>query len=202
MARAAKATIDHDFIRRWVEERGGTPAHVKRSGGRRGPDDPGILRIDFPGWSGEGTLEPISWEQWFEAFEANRLAFLHQDEKLGDQPSRFNKLVSRDTVELGAEAEQMEEEEAAAPSRARPRAGQVDINAASVEELSEVEGVGEARAQHIIDYREQNGPFRSVDDIEQVPGISRALADKIKPQVTAGQPAKRAAQGGKIRRAG
>lgn len=96
MGGAAKATIDHDFIRRWVEERGGKPSHVK---GRGGPGDPGILRIDFPGWSGEGSLEEISWDEWFKAFDENNLAFLFQETTSGGQESRFNKLVSRDTVD-------------------------------------------------------------------------------------------------------
>lgn len=98
MAGSAKATIDHDEIRRWVEERGGCPAHVRRSG-KRG--DPGILRIDFPGFSGIKTLERIPWEDFFDWFEKNSLAFLHQDEKNG-RISRFCKLVSRDSVELEA----------------------------------------------------------------------------------------------------
>ncbi len=84
----AKRTTDHDEIRRWVEERGGFPATVKRThqGG-----DPGLLRIDFPGFSGEDSLETISWEEWFRGFEENELAFLYQDER----DSRFNKLVRR-----------------------------------------------------------------------------------------------------------
>lgn len=90
---AAKATIDHDTIRQWVEERGGTPAAVKGTGDG---DDPGILRVDFPGYSGAKTLEPIDWDTFFEAFEANDLAFLYQS----DRNSRFNKLVSRDSVDL------------------------------------------------------------------------------------------------------
>jgi hemerythrin superfamily protein len=91
MSGSAKATIDHEAIRAWVEERGGKPAHVASTGDE---EDPGILRIDFPGFSGEGTLEPISWSEWFDAFEENRLAFLYSD----DVNSRFNKLVSRESV--------------------------------------------------------------------------------------------------------
>src|SRR5918911_1353634 len=97
MAHSAKRTIDHDEIRRWVEARGGKPAHVKRT--TQG-DDPGVLRIDYPGYSGQDTLEPISWDQWFDWFERNNLAFLYQDEK----DSRFSKLVRRtdaDEVESG-----------------------------------------------------------------------------------------------------
>ncbi|HUH01147.1 MAG TPA: hemerythrin domain-containing protein [Kofleriaceae bacterium] len=92
MARA-RATIDHQTLKAWVEERGGCPAHVKSSGSK---DDPGILRIDYPGFTGQKTLETISWEQFFEAFEDNELAFLYQD----DKDSRFSKLVARSTAEL------------------------------------------------------------------------------------------------------
>jgi len=88
MAESATTTTDHQKIRRWVEERGGHPACVKGTGGG---DDPGMLRIDFPGYSGEGKLEPISWDEWFKGFEDNHLAFLYEDEK----NSRFNKLIDR-----------------------------------------------------------------------------------------------------------
>ncbi len=83
----AKTTTDHDEIRRWVEERGGTPARV------RGSEPGGILRIDFG--APEESLEPVSWDQFFEVFEERRLAFLHQDEADGGT-SRFNKFVERD----------------------------------------------------------------------------------------------------------
>ncbi len=82
----AKTTTNHDEIRRWDEGRGGKPARVADTGGG---DDTGIIRIDFR--EPDEGLEEISWEEWFEAFEENGLAFLYQDE--GD--SRFNKLVSR-----------------------------------------------------------------------------------------------------------
>jgi hypothetical protein len=88
----SKTTTDHDEIRRWVEERGGRPAAVKETGGK---DDPGILRIDFPGRGDDESLEEISWEQFFDAFEENDLAFLYQEETSGGETSRFNKFVSR-----------------------------------------------------------------------------------------------------------
>jgi hypothetical protein len=90
---SANRTIDHDAIRTWVEERGGTPARVKATGN---DDDPGILRIDFPGYSGEQTLEAISWDEWFEAFEDNQLAFIAQNETDDGKVSRFSKLVRRE----------------------------------------------------------------------------------------------------------
>ena len=91
---SARTTTDHEEIRQWVEARGGSPARVKSTGDA---DDPGVLRIDFPGFSGEGKLESIDWNQWFEAFDENELAFLYQEETADGKESRFNKLVSRDT---------------------------------------------------------------------------------------------------------
>jgi hypothetical protein len=73
----AKATTDHQKIKRWVEGRGGKPAAVKGTGSG---DDPGVLRIDFPGDTGEESLRQISWEQFFDKFEKEQLAFLYQDE--------------------------------------------------------------------------------------------------------------------------
>ena len=101
MAGSAKATIDHDEIRAWVEERGGCPARVKRSG--RG-GDPGILRIDYTGYSGKDTLEKIPWDEFFRWFDENELAFLHQDTTAGGKTSRFCKLVRRDSVEAASPA--------------------------------------------------------------------------------------------------
>jgi len=72
-----------------VESRGGYPATV--SGTEKRGEEAGILRIDYPGYSGEGTLERISWEDFFDKFDEEGLAFLYQDKK----GSRFSKLVSR-----------------------------------------------------------------------------------------------------------
>lgn len=91
----ARATTDHEKIRRWVEQRGGTPSRVKGTG-RRG--DIGMLRIDFPGWSGERSLEPVDWDTWLKAFDDNELALIYEERTVNGQPSRFNKLVARDTV--------------------------------------------------------------------------------------------------------
>jgi hypothetical protein len=89
-SKSAVTTTDHKVIQRWVEERGGWPATV-RSTHTKG--DPGLLRIDFAGYSGEDTLERIAWEEWFRGFEESNLAFLYED----DKNSRFNKLISRDS---------------------------------------------------------------------------------------------------------
>ncbi len=92
-SQSGNVTTDHDFIQRWVEERNGTPSRVVGTGG---DEDPGMLRIDFPGHSGEGSLEEISWEEFFEKFDENQLAFLYQETTSGGEQSRFNKFVRRE----------------------------------------------------------------------------------------------------------
>ena len=95
MAAGAKTTTDHETIREWVEERGGHPARVIGTDEKGGE---GVLRIDFPGYSGKDTLEEISWDEFFAGFEANNLAFLYQDETKDGAESRFSKLIDRDSV--------------------------------------------------------------------------------------------------------
>jgi hypothetical protein len=91
-----RVLTDHDEIREWVEERGGSPARVKGTGG---DGDVGMLRIDFPGYSGEGSLEHISWDEFFQKFDESGLALLVQDETASGERSNFNKIVSRETAQ-------------------------------------------------------------------------------------------------------
>jgi hypothetical protein len=102
-ARSAEPTTDHDYIRSWVEERGGWPACVRGTGDSQG--DVGMIRIDFPGFSGEQSLERIEWDEWFKQFDDNQLAFLHRDMRHSDGDlDRFNKLVKRQASSSRARA--------------------------------------------------------------------------------------------------
>ena len=82
----ASTTTDHEQIRQWAEERDGHPSKVDTGG------EGGILRIDFR--APEENLERISWDEFFQIFEDNKLAFLYQDET-GGGTSRFNKFIER-----------------------------------------------------------------------------------------------------------
>ena len=63
-------------------------------------------------------------------------------------------------------------------------AGQVNINTADAETLSmELKGIGEKKAQAIVDYRKQNGPFKNVDDLAQVKGISTRTIDNNRANI-------------------
>lgn len=93
----SKITTDHEVIRKWVESRGGRPASVKKTHEK---DEPGIIRIDFPGFSGAGSLEPITWKEFFEQFDDRKLAFLYQEKTASGEVSRFNKLISRESADI------------------------------------------------------------------------------------------------------
>ncbi|HEU4450363.1 MAG TPA: hypothetical protein VFR63_10350 [Gaiellaceae bacterium] len=87
MAAGTKRTTSHEEIRRRIEARGAGPPGSNGTG--RG-DDPGILRLDFPGRGGDESLEEIDWDD-----EANDLAFLDQETTADGGESRLSKLVGR-----------------------------------------------------------------------------------------------------------
>lgn len=60
----------------------------------------------------------------------------------------------------------------------------VNINTASREELMTLRGIGKARAEDIIRYRQQNGGFKRIEDIMEVSGIKDAAFQKIKDDIT------------------
>lgn len=60
----------------------------------------------------------------------------------------------------------------------------ININTSTKEQLQTLNGIGESKANSIIDYRTQNGPFKTIEDIKNVSGISETLYDKIKDFIT------------------
>ncbi|MFQ5937884.1 MAG: ComEA family DNA-binding protein [Acidiferrobacterales bacterium] len=60
----------------------------------------------------------------------------------------------------------------------------VNINTADVQTLVTLEGVGEKRAQAIIEYREKHGPFEAVDDLVKVKGVGKKTVEKNRPNMT------------------
>ena len=80
-----------------------------------------------------------------------------------------------------------EGEEGVAPAPATGGAvagGLVNVNSAIATELEELPGIGEVIAQRIIDYRTENGPFATVDELLDVSGIGDAILESIRELVT------------------
>lgn len=172
---SAQRTIDHDTIQKWVESHGGHPAHVKRTAQ---DSDPGILRIDFPGFSGEKSLEPLDWDTWFDAFEANQLAFLYQDKRGSDGgQSNFNKLVRR-----SAEDEEPQSKPHQRGQRRKGRTTGIDLNTASEEELQALYGIGPSNARKIAEYRRSKGRI-TPEDLANIEGIDDHMVQIIRREL-------------------
>ncbi len=62
--------------------------------------------------------------------------------------------------------------------------GLININLADINELKKITGIGDVKAQSIIEYREKNGGFKSVDEIKNVDGIGEKTFEKIKEKIT------------------
>ncbi len=73
--------------------------------------------------------------------------------------------------------DRLQAEPAAAPTAL------VNVNEAGAEEMQELRGVGPALAERIIQYREENGPFQSPDDLLNIRGIGGSTLEKMKDQV-------------------
>ncbi len=74
---------------------------------------------------------------------------------------------------------------AAGPAGGPTPSAPVDLNTATAEQLDALPGIGPVTAQKIIDYRQQHGPFTSVDGLDAIPGIGPAHIDNLKGLVIA-----------------
>jgi competence protein ComEA len=106
------------------------------------------------------------------------------DEVPGIGPGTISNLRGLVTFDVsGAQIAEMVSPEAAAPVT-----GRIDINTATREQLISLPGIGPSRAQAIITFREQNGPFTSVDDLERVQGVGAATLANLRPLITVSAP--------------
>jgi competence protein ComEA len=71
-----------------------------------------------------------------------------------------------------------------APVGTAPPIAKVNLNTASAAELEALPRIGQTLAQRIVDYRTMHGPFRTVDELAMVDGISLAIVDAIRPLIT------------------
>ena len=79
--------------------------------------------------------------------------------------------------------EEAEEIPAGATSKEEAKEGKVNINTATVEELKTLKGVGEKKAEAIIEYRKKNGSFKTKEDLMKVRGIGKKLFDSFQERI-------------------
>ena len=72
---------------------------------------------------------------------------------------------------------------AGAPSKEASKEGKVNINTATVEELKTLKGVGEKKAEAIIEYRKKNGSFKTKEDLMKVRGIGKKLFESFQERI-------------------
>ena len=100
---------------------------------------------------------------------------------VGLSPSPSNTLAASDTPDTGSSdpAQPM----AASPPNSPTRL--INVNTATAAELDLLPGIGPALAGRIIDHRQANGPYRSLDDLDDVSGIGPKTIAKLIPYATA-----------------
>ena len=129
-------------------------------------EEPNDWELELLSGEGDGSLE---------LSELSGLSSVQREEVSSMVANEIGKL--RD--ELSAGLQKASEGQEASEGQGR----KININTASMEELMELKGIGEARARAIIEYRETYGGFGYIEEIMNVSGIKEAAFGKIKDQI-------------------
>ncbi|MEZ4591228.1 MAG: helix-hairpin-helix domain-containing protein [Chloroflexota bacterium] len=110
-------------------------------------------------------------------FEGMQIYVPTQDETAQQPPA----VISEPVRSIGVDVGEVTETAVDAP------AGLVNINSADVAELDTLPGIGPSTAEKIVEYRESNGPFATIDEITSVSGIGPAKFEQIQSFITVGE---------------
>ena len=80
---------------------------------------------------------------------------------------------------------------AAAPAASKEKSEPVDVNSASAADLEKVPGLGPSLSKRIVEFREKNGPYATVDDLLKVQGIGEKSLSHLREYLTAAKPQKK-----------
>lgn len=70
------------------------------------------------------------------------------------------------------------------PTPVEKPTGKININTADEATLTSLKGIGPAKAKEIIDYRQKNGPFKTVDDLVKVKGLGDKIVSQLRDQLS------------------
>ena len=96
MSGEIKTTTDHEEVRRWAQDRGGSPACVHNPFNTAG--ETSELRIDFLHEKYNDDVREVTWEEFFALFDRQRMVLVYQTETEGGKVSRFGRIVRPDGV--------------------------------------------------------------------------------------------------------
>jgi len=98
--------------------------------------------------------------------------------------SNQSTIISNDKNQTHSGENEPTGESGSAAQNVTKAAGKVNINTADVESLMSLKGIGLVKANAVIAYRQQNGPFKSIEEIMNVKGIKKATFEKIKDNIS------------------
>lgn len=97
--------------------------------------------------------------------------------------NRAKKLENHELIIINS-IDNINNENLAERNNSQSASGLININTADVKQLQELSGIGESKAQKIVDYREKNGRFASKEDLKNVGGIGEKLFEDIKDKIS------------------
>lgn len=102
-------------------------------------------------------------------------------------PERINlaeRLADGQKIHIPRQGEAASQSSAELSKGDTAQSGRINLNTASAEQLEQLSGIGQALAKRIVEYRDQHGPFRSIEDLQEVRGIGAQLFSEIAAQLT------------------
>lgn len=130
--------------------------------------------------------ESVSHEEGFTDKQKQELEEIFSEALGSVMKKEVSSALREEMVKLGEEGyleRAKDEAESLMAKEAEEKRGMVDINTAGTEELMKLEGIGEKRAEDIINYREAMGGFTSIEELMNVSGIKEAVFNRIKDKI-------------------
>jgi competence protein ComEA len=157
------------------------PAKTATADGKININTANIAELDTLNGIGEATAKKI-----IEYREANGPFKTIDDltKVSGIGPKTLEKFRDLITTGDGTVAPPSTNTKTTTPAVAASTEAKININTANLSELNKLNGVGDVTAKKIIEYREKNGPFKTIDDVSKVTGVGPKTFEKFKSQIT------------------